>query len=320
MNGMTETIHAEGCARLAPPSAVHVATTEGPSEAWPRPDPFMVFAVAGLVILAIWVVLASTSMLGIRLPPGPMFVVLIGVFALVGLYSIIRAVRRRRSRAQAERRESDPTSRLRVIGVPAEVEPLTRDLANVTFEPVVMRSVYATSQPSKKKDGTVRTRRRRGRTYLRTCAGPMVSRVTLGICMGLGAALAVAAHFVLFDRRFTFNYFEVMAGMGLGVCAAAFVRPVYLRLAPGVLDVFHYGPLGSGTPRVDRYDLRTARVAVHLDHGYVRVEDANDASRPVLFVRLNRLMGAGTPRARHFLQAAYTTHPTPPLPMDALDG
>jgi hypothetical protein len=235
----------------------------------------------------------------------------------VGVWALTGAMRRRARRKKAAQTRSDPSSRLRVIGDASA--RILADVDNVAFEPVVMRSVCAVSYGVRKDDGSLKTRRRRGALQVRTTLGGGPAAWVMGVCCGVSILAVLGLHLLAFRKEFTFNYFEVIAGLGLGVCVSAFVRPEYVRLAPGVLDVMRFGVLGLGGATVDRYDLRRARLAVEADRGFVRVDDPDKPGRRVLYVNLGRLLGAGDARGRAFMLAARSTHPTPPLPMDSLD-
>ncbi len=78
--------------------------------------------------------------------------------------------------------------------------------------------------------------------------------------------------------------FSSFAGYGVvcsaivgGVLGAELLWPAYLRLAPGRLDIFRYGLLGSGDARVERFDLRQRGVCVDFGKYRVSLEPARPA-------------------------------------------
>jgi hypothetical protein len=107
------------------------------------------------------------------------------------------------------------------------------------------------------------------------------------------------------------------ASAGLAALPLAFLWPTYLRVSPGRLDVMRYGLLGMGGPRVTTFDLRTARVVIHLDSRRIQVSPV-DGTPAVIN------LGMVSPRryelARAVLEAARWRGEVTPLPGDALVG
>ncbi len=95
--------------------------------------------------------------------------------------------------------------------------------------------------------------------------------------------------------------------------------PTYLRVSPGRLDVVRYGLMGSGTPHVQRIDLRAARVLVNLRAMTVIVQPAESAER-TLVVQINQWGAPNTELARSLFEAARWEGDHSPLPDDALVG
>ncbi|MCE7973435.1 MAG: hypothetical protein DYG92_03780 [Leptolyngbya sp. PLA1] len=304
------------------PDVVRVARVARKDDLWPNSGPLPYFAAAGLVILLIGVALAVLRRAGVPVAAVGPSEVAVAVMGLgVGVWAIVRAVRRARAKkAAGPEDQSDPDARLQTIGDRNQTEELLREVSNVSFEPVVMRCVYALSHGQRTPDGKVAVRRglKRGRVKT-THMVPARSRVALGVCAAVGVLGLAGFHALFMDGKFTMNYFEVIAAMVVGAGVAAFVCPTYVRLAPGVLDVFHFGLLGIGQPEVARYDLRRARVHVHVPNHFVRIEFPEHPEQMMLYVDLRRLLGGSSPKGRAFLLAAMSTHPTPPMPDDRLE-
>ncbi|GEM_PF-2860709 len=304
------------------PDAVRVARVARKEDLWPNSGPLPYFAAAGLVILLVGVTIAVLRRAGVPVAAFGPSQVAVAVMGLgVGVWAIVRAVRRRRAKkAAGPDEQSDPEARLQAVGDAKQTEELLREVSNVSFEPVVMRCVYALSRGQRTPDGKVAVRGgiKRGRVKT-THMVPRRSRVALGVCAATGVVALMGFHLLFMGGKFNVNYFEVIAAMVVGAGVAAFVCPTYVRLAPGVLDVFHFGLLGRGEPEVARYDLRKARVHVHVPNHFVRIEFPDHPERLMLYVDLRRLLGGSSPKGRAFLLAAMSTHPTPPMPEDRLE-
>lgn len=304
------------------PDTVRVARVANKEDPWPNSGPLPYFAAAGLVILLLGVSLAVARRAGVPVSALEVSQIAVGVMGLgVAAWAIVRAVKRSRARKAAGPEEhSDPTVRLQAIGDPKQIEDLLREVANVSFEPVVMRCVYALSRGERTPDGKVAVRRglKRGRVKTSQLV-PTRSRVALGVCAATGVLTLMAFHVLFMDGKFNVNYFEVIAAMVVSAGVAAFVCPTYVRVAPGVLDVFHFGILGTGEPEVVRYDLRKAKVHVHVPNKFVRIEFPDRPDHLTLYLDLRRLLGGVGPKGRAFLLAAMSTHPTPPMPADRLE-
>lgn len=221
----------------------------------------------------------------------------------VGLALLLYATRRQLARFWAwynapyipERLRVDPAARVRcfgwnhVMGPPPQPE-------DEPFEPVIV--------PVLMPEGINRTF---GLTW---AAGAIVTALAIAAIMrvlGLGAFIFGGAYIIM----------AVSAMLGLSL--AAWLRPSYLRILPGRIDVFRYGLLGARPPRVRKIAIRGARVdialsgmralAVHPPPG-----DGNSAY--LLFHSAwsaERVAGA-------IMRAAVCSHPTPDAPDDALVG
>ncbi len=128
-----------------------------------------------------------------------------------------------------------------------------------------------------------------------------------------------------------------------GVVCAELIFPTYIRLAPGRLDIFRYGFLGSGQPEVTTYDLRRIGLCVDFGSFTIALEPPRPPGEPLpeFVVRKNSGVHAKikvhpeghtpdyfclalTPnRIEHcqrLIQAARTNEPTPDLPDNQLLG
>ncbi|MEM9372567.1 MAG: hypothetical protein AAGA55_02905 [Planctomycetota bacterium] len=143
----------------------------------------------------------------------------------------------------------------------------------------------------------------------------------------------------LFDNTFT-----IWGVMGLVIGGTWFLAehafPVYIRLAPGQLDVFRYAFLGRGAPCVTTYDLRVTPLCVDFGSATVALEPRREPGTPAPELVLGKrwphhkehpqgavpvyVSAAMSPQRDAFcqclIQAARTTEPTPPLPHDRLLG
>ncbi|MBL4591802.1 MAG: hypothetical protein JKY96_07570 [Phycisphaerales bacterium] len=137
-----------------------------------------------------------------------------------------------------------------------------------------------------------------------------------------------------------FGYGGVGFALFCGAIIAEFCFPVYIRLAPGQLDIFRYDFLGSGKPAVKTYDLRTIGLCVDLGGYTVALEPPRPPGEPIPeFVPGKKITHLKTHPEGHvpdyfnlaltknrtqlcqqIVQAARTDQPTPPLPKDQLVG
>lgn len=303
------------------PDDIHIATKGAPDDGWPKTMPIFGFAIGGLCIIVVLVggwVLQRVGAPVQLLAGGGIAVATVGLGFAV--WAITRAVRRRRLRNDKSAPVSDPTHRLRAIGIPPKLARVTDALENVSFEPVVYRTVHGVEYAKLNKDGAVDTKKTRKGLVIRTEESKRTGdRWTNGLSIALGIIIVVAIHFTVtgYSRKSAPNYFEIMGGVALGMGIAAFLRPTYIRVAPGVLDIFRYGFLGSGVPDVERYDLRTARILIDTEERLIRIEDTAAPKPRIAFIRANRLLGGDLPE-RAILMAAFSTHPTPEMPQDEL--
>lgn len=129
-----------------------------------------------------------------------------------------------------------------------------------------------------------------------------------------GGLVAIAAAAVVLVWKGDLDSFAVMFCVLLGWLVKAFGWPVYVRVAPGRLDVMRSSAFHP-RPRVVRtLDLRVARVLVETKRRTVYVQaPGGDLLRIGIAIR-------GDVVARAVLMGALSTAPTPPLPDDALTG
>jgi len=106
----------------------------------------------------------------------------------------------------------------------------------------------------------------------------------------------------------TFSFPTLIAMTALGTLTfQSTLRPVHLRMVPGRLDLIVSRPLGLGTPRIERIDLRQSRVEVRMYERVVSVRSENGADR-----ELGGMLIPEWPRvARAIVLAALSAHGTP---------
>lgn len=122
----------------------------------------------------------------------------------------------------------------------------------------------------------------------------------------------------LLGVRYTVGPVKFWAAMSFAALPLAWMWPVYLRIAPGRLDVFKYGFLGRGAPRVKKFDVRVDRVMLDVRSNTIRVVGADEKQSSI--INLGMLCPQKVEIARAVIEAAISEHPTPPLPDDALVG
>lgn len=200
--------------------------------------------------------------------------------------------------------QGDATTRLRLIGRREDALDLLARVEDVPFEPMVKMSL-----------GTITfvndPRPQPGAGFL--------SRYGVRVLMFVVAYALVAGMNWTVTRQWNYpTSFDIWASMALGIAGCALAEPRYVRLAPGVLDVFWYPPLGRGTPRVRRFNLATAVITLRLVDSAVIVRDPADDFTIVIS---HRAWWARWPELpERLLAAATTSHPTPPMPQDELSG
>lgn len=129
----------------------------------------------------------------------------------------------------------------------------------------------------------------------------------------------------------------VLAGSMIGAEAC---WPVYVRVVPGRMDIFRFGFLGSGTPRVRSIDLTERPMCLDFGTYSLVVEPARPPGEPMPALVMskrwpyNKVMPEGhevelitlllvpsrAHLSRRIIQAARSTEPAPELPMDRLLG
>jgi len=185
---------------------------------------------------------------------------------------------------------------------------------------------------------------------------PLILRPWMGVVRDrsyrlvmLGSMLAITAFILVvggstMGRALFSNTFAIWGVIAIVLGASWFISenafPVYLRLAPGRLDIFRYRFLGRGKPAVTTYDLRTIPLCVDFGSATIALEPprepgtrvpdlvlskkwpyfqehASGSAPEYISVALNRQRDTF---CRRVIQAARTTEPTPPLPDDRLLG
>ncbi len=210
--------------------------------------------------------------------------------------------------------------RLRLIGKEAHAKAIVEALTpDANFEPVIVRLWYGHARESDKPN-------KNGHPQFFHQGG--VSPRVWAISGAITVASLVLASWTFGWRFIKLDVWTMWAAMGLVTLIATWIKPSYLRIAPGRLDVMEFGPMGFGKVKCDTYDLRTAKIAINLPVGVARIEDCSDAKQPVLHIRPAMIVNASSTWLAHkadhawiaLLNAARTDVPTPPLPDDELLG
>lgn len=203
-----------------------------------------------------------------------------------------------RSVAAAMTSQSDARYRLRLVCTPAQAHRI-RTLSDDPFEPRIFNVPFALP------------RQRIARLSL--YAPPSLVFLFAGRLFfpdGTRPAFGAAAPFVF------------MGLMMLAMLPLLWAWPAYIRLAPGRLDVMHYRLLGHGKSHITTYDLRRSRVLVDLKRNVAAIDTgthpahAGAAPDVLNIITIRDRVGL----AKSIFEAARSTHPTPPLPDDALLG
>jgi hypothetical protein len=209
---------------------------------------------------------------------------------------------------------------LRATGLEQDHYPASaEELAPITggFEPIILRPWLGV---------------RRDRAYWRTVwlvgTGVVVAIIALGVFRG--------SLLLMLNSVRLWGYMAIVLIVAFGL--AEFLFPVYLRLAPGRLDIFRYGLLGLGRPAVTTFDLRRAGLCVNFGSSMAAVEPAREPGTPLPALVLSKkwphfqehpsghipeylcvaLCPGRTEFCQRLIQAARTDEPTPPLPDDRL--
>ncbi len=194
------------------------------------------------------------------------------------------------------------------------------DMVRGGFEPMIVRSWFGLA---------------RDRAYWWTFG---VMSLVVGVVFVYGLTLLFGGWNGLLGVISFFGYPTVGLAMVGGVVAAELMWPVYVRLVPGQLDIFRYGFLGSGKPRVESFDLHKVGLCVDFGGYTIAIEPERpvgeplpglvqskrwpygqafpEGSKPMYFIAIavpNRHIFA-----QRLVQAARTDEPTPRVSMDRL--
>lgn len=256
-----------------------------------RPPPIFVVGIAMVFVVVVGETLSRALSLQ-RVIPLAVLGVIVGV-------PLIMVLRRRRARKApkdapiAPAKKPDESYRLRVMGNRHQVNMLG-ELRAAPFEPVIAPVYFAL----------------RGNKAVVITAWVIVS---LAVCAGY---FYVKRHLGWIGGGHV-QFYEWWACFGLTAAPLAFFWPTYVRVSPGRLDVFEYGPLGSGTPRVTTYDLRLHRVLINLPGSTIILTPDSGESRVID-------LGMWSPKPydlyRAVFEAARWKHERPALPDDELIG
>lgn len=259
---------------------------------WPLLSHFRMF------LLPIGMLLVFAVLMGIPMPKYAMVGMCVVIAAVVMTPLLLRGRREKRDNEQARPlfpATSDQRFRLRVAGPPGRLQRLREAMERETdeFEPRLFR---------------VARPRRPGVADWAVMAALFC--VLLGALVLLQRALGLDARFL--------GQAMVFASLILTVMIWAFMWPMYLRFAPGRLDILSYRILGRGRPEVRSIDLRSARILVTIP-GTAALFVPDEPVRLILDVGP---VADSEPLSfeRAVLAAARSSAPSPPLPDDELVG
>jgi hypothetical protein len=293
-----------------------------PGDVWPqlsRTGLYFMFGVGYLVYCAAALVQRATPL------PGWPLDILAGVLMALGIVYAFRLIIRQAQLViwTPSRFAEGAPERLRAIGCSARLERELAEAVDASFEPIVWRCAGAVYFGELDADGKTIKIKPQKRAKIQTAVTVGSGAPSLGLAgvavllISLGAVL-VPSRLVSGSWLHAMSTEAMWAVMALTFVLWVFVRPVYVRVAPGVLDVLTYSALGLGNPHANRYDLRKGSVTLDESAGWMCIVDASRSGRSVLFLRPRWLLG---PRAAAWVfAAARVSAPTPPLPMDGLTG
>ncbi|UCC31641.1 MAG: hypothetical protein JSU86_05055 [Phycisphaerales bacterium] len=210
--------------------------------------------------------------------------VVLSIPVVLGALLILLVVLRDRWFANAEHSEPDPEVRLNCIA-PRELILRLGPIADLPFPPQVFRL---------------------------TLGAPLSSRDVVLACV-LGAAAVIVI--ILAGAAPFWVYMTLWLAMGTALGVVACLRPTYVRVVPGRLELLRYGLLPSRACQVRSYDLRKARVLVDLRRcvAFIDEQETQCDFSFALAVRADRL-------AYYVLRAATSTSTAPSLPTETFLG
>lgn len=300
---------------------VHILPYTPREMVWPHPGPVGILMYVGAVSTPIMLTMTLGGVNAVLLWVG------VALSAAVVGGAIVLVLRRlwlRMTKTPRSGPAPPSSARLKVMAPLDTFVEAVETAPDTAFEPVVFRlqlpAAFGETAPTGEfveKPGDRGKKRRHAAAQLIRDRSMIVADVLVGV-------LAVGAVAVL--HRLSHGSWHrggspttVWSAVAIMAVLSALVKPSYLRIAPGVLDVFIYGPLGFGPPRVERFDLRRAKVLVDEKAGWIGITDEARTERRVLFLRRRSAFTLES-LAVWTLRAARSKHPAPPLPLDALSG
>jgi len=226
---------------------------------------------------------------------------------------------------------SDPKVRLRVVGNGEENLALLNAIAtDESFEPVIFRSWGAHQFLTEIASSPSPFRQRMGEPANRpivSARSELNSRARMWVfgtafVLSIGTAIAIKASGFRISAHLFPHYHELLGAAGLAYVIVGWLRPSYIRISPGRLDVLQWSFLGVGKPTCVRYDLRSAFVVVIPGSRTARIRippspDGKPANLPMLTFRWISHEADQRDISATILRAARTRYPTPDLPEDA---
>tara|TARA_R110000782_G_scaffold131928_9_gene223867 strand:+ start:10257 stop:11309 length:1053 start_codon:yes stop_codon:yes gene_type:complete len=230
----------------------------------------------------------------------------------------LRAVIPRSRRTRRLGRWALRVTGLREESLPDPGDPLDPERGG--FEPIILRPWLGVT---------------RGRNYHAAVWTTAVVLTAVVLCF---AHYSLGSVFDALRGLRAWGVIALVAACSLSVAETLF--PVFIRLAPGRLDVFRFGFLGRGRPEVTTHDLRAVGLCVNFQTATLAIEKPRPPGEPLPGLVLSKkwphhqehppgqhpeylsvaLCPGRTEFCQRVIQAARTTEPTPPLPDDQLLG
>lgn len=311
---------------------VHQATKQEPY--FPSNDHTILFFLAALIASVAALVLINSvilHILGYSRPPvirvlgftGTPFEYTIVIFVGYGLWRVLKVIVKGAKNAdRTPTIVSDSSYRLRIIGHPSSTQAATSPFDDEPFEPIILRSYFAITfvdEPQGLPKITKFGKFLEARSFKTRFDHGQYAAIIHTFCLLSAIAIVAIYHYTLFGDFYTITLLHPFGIMCLHVLIYSLIRPTYIRISPGALDVIYFPALWLKSHRIDRYNLQTSSIIIDLVNPMVLIHDPSRSDRKTIFITSIGLLPR-TNLPRNLFAAARSTHPTPPLPADALTG
>jgi hypothetical protein len=287
--------------------------------AWGLVGPFAAFATIGLFVQPVLALLAKTGF------PGWLMWAVAGVLVagvvIVGA-RLLRSRGRipRSGRGSGGQKVSSGAVRLGRITLVGSSQDLSRSitLAKVdeAFEPIVLRS-WSNHQSFRM--GQAEPGRHQKIESHSGDSDPRARKATFAIVVVALIGKVVFFHYrgLTLGGRTAPQFYEYMGAVAAAKLVVGWLRPKYIRLAPGRVDVMQWSFLGLGKPVCRCFDLKSAELVIMPKARIARIHDAKQED-PYLTIRWFPDEIDGRHLAASLVQAARSRYPTPPLSTESL--